>query len=323
MSTAWNAPEEIQRAYRAACWLEVSALKPGNVSETSPGHGMTAADFHLSASVTAGILTQPGLSLGESICRAVAMTRRRVGFNTNLGIVLLCAPLARAAGDCGEPRELHERLKRVLAETSRGDSARVFEAIRLANPGGLGSSDKYDVHSPPRVGLRRVMAAAAHRDLIARQYVTDFEDVFAIALPRFRALRVSRKTECCAVTELFLYLLAQYPDSHITRKHGPKKAAEVTRWAAEAHALLASFTGVRARRHLEQLDARLKAEDINPGTTADLTVATLFLDRLLKQYDVNMATTRSVRRADTERMAVRETAFFSSENDERSYQRWQ
>lgn len=323
MNRTWNAPEEIQRAYRAACWLEVSALKPGNVSETSPGHGMTATDFHLSAAVTAGILTQPGLSLGESICRAVAMTRRRVGFNTNLGIVLLCAPLARAAGASGEPREIHARLKQVLADTSRGDSARVFEAIRLANPGGLGSSDKYDVHSPPRVGLRRVMAAAAHRDLIARQYVSDYEDVFAVALPRFRTLRSCRKTESGAVTELFLYLLARHPDSHITRKHGPKKAAEVTRRAAEAHALLATCSGVRARRHLEQLDARLKAEDINPGTTADLTVATLFLDRLLKQQDVDMVTARSVRRADTERIPVREAAFFSSENDERSYQRWQ
>jgi triphosphoribosyl-dephospho-CoA synthase len=310
MSTPWNSAPAIEAAYRAACWLDVAAFKPGNVSEASPGHGMTARDFCLSASVTAGILTEPGLSLGDAVFRAVAMTRRRVGCNTNLGILLLCAPIARAARACERPQELRQSLQRVIREANHADSARVFEAIRLASPGGLGSSPQYDVRqASPRAALRRVMAAAAEHDLIALQYATDYGDVFGTALPRLQSLWPRHRNEGCAVTELYLHLLARFPDSHVARKHGPDKAAEVTLRAGRARTVLASRPGPRARRYLEALDARLKAEDVNPGTTADLTVATLFLDRLIGRQEAGTAARKPARRAQPEQVAARETAF--------------
>ena len=87
------APEMLQQAYLEACEAELQAFKPGNVSIHSEGHGMTVADFRLSAKASAPHLCDPALSLGEKIFQAIASTREAVGCNTNLGIVLLAAPM--------------------------------------------------------------------------------------------------------------------------------------------------------------------------------------------------------------------------------------
>ena len=86
-------PVKLQQAYLEACESELQAFKPGNVSVHSAGHDMTVEDFRRSAGASALPLCDPALSLGGRIYRAIAETRKAVGCNTNLGIVLLAAPL--------------------------------------------------------------------------------------------------------------------------------------------------------------------------------------------------------------------------------------
>lgn len=96
-------------ALREACLLELEALKPGNVHRYAVGHGMTLADFETSAETLNQVFSRSKLTVGERIYRAVAATRGAVGCNTNLGIVLLAAPLAEAAlrtGTAGLRRSL-------------------------------------------------------------------------------------------------------------------------------------------------------------------------------------------------------------------------
>ena len=267
-------PAAIAERFRAACRAELEAFKPGNVHVRSAGHGMTVEDFLASAEVAAPALAAPGASVGARILNAVAATRNRVGQNTNLGIVLLCAPLA-AAAERNDP--LRASLGGVLARLDRNDAARAFRAIRIAAPGGLGSSEQHDVADEPKVTLLEAMQVAAHRDRIARQYVTGFADVLEVGVPRLLACRAAGWSEEWAVSGVYLRLLAAFPDSHVERKHGAEVAATVLREARGwARRLLAAADPARLAPDLLGFDRSLKARGINPGTSADLTVASLF-----------------------------------------------
>ncbi|HEX7966950.1 MAG TPA: triphosphoribosyl-dephospho-CoA synthase, partial [Stellaceae bacterium] len=178
----------MQRAYIEACLIELRALKPGNVHVQSEGHGMTVAQFETSARVSAAPLCAPGRPVGARIRDAVAATRAAVGCNTNLGIVLLAAPLITAA-EHAAPGDLQERLATTLAGLTVADAAAVYEAIRIAEPAGLGRVAEQDVAAAPTIGLRQAMALAAERDLIARQYADDYAEVFAIGVQRLAAAR--------------------------------------------------------------------------------------------------------------------------------------
>ncbi|MCA1852023.1 MAG: triphosphoribosyl-dephospho-CoA synthase, partial [Beggiatoa sp.] len=141
----------VREAVLASCRLDVLAFKPGSVSLPSPGHGMTAKDFLTSAEAVAPILSAPGLSLGRRVLTSVEATRRAVGCNTNLGIVLLCAPLAQAALEAGVSRDWRPHLRAVLHTLDVQNTRDVFRAIVLAAPAGLGQSGRHDVHEAPEV----------------------------------------------------------------------------------------------------------------------------------------------------------------------------
>ncbi len=267
-------------AYRQACMRELDALKPGNVHRYSDGHRMTLEDFITSADVSAGPLTTSGIGLGERIFRGVEATRKAVGCNTNLGILMLCAPLIQALLDEHIERQipLRDRLHRVLSQADESDTQWLFRAIALAAPGGLGTSEKYDIRDAARVPLLEVMQHASERDQIARQYITDFTDLYDYALPCLRACELHRNW---VMTELYLNLLARFPDTHIRRKHGFNKALEVSLHAAElAKGLSQADKPEHYLLRLLQADTEFKREGINPGTTADMTVATLFISYL-------------------------------------------
>jgi len=270
--------ELIAQAFTAACRDELQAPKPGNVHVFADGHRMTADDFVRSAAAAAGPLTQPGAKVGQRILGAVEATKAAVATNTNLGIVLLCAPLAAAAAAEQEPSDLRAALSRVLAGLDVEDAALAFRAITLASPGGLGTAPRHDVRAPATISLRAAMAEAAERDRIARQYVSDFEDIFvtgADALARARPLGRDRAT-----TEVFLAFLSSFPDSHVVRKHGAAKAEEVRQLAQNFRASIPAAQPAQFMGNLLDWDRQLKLADINPGTSADLTVATLFVAHL-------------------------------------------
>ena len=295
---AYEAPNTVAAAVWHACIEELEAPKPGNVSFVSAGHGMTADDFVASACCTADVLGAPGLSLGERILGSIEATRAAVGCNTNLGIVLLCAPLAQAALDEDRERPLRARLACVIEEASVEDTQRVFEAIRLAEPAGLGESERHDVRGPASAPLRAVMREAEDRDRVARQYAHGFEDVFDLGLAVLARSRI-RWPGPQAVAALYLTFLARFKDSHIQRKLGTVAAQRVRLEALRlVERLEASESPEMDAEDLTRFDRSLKSRRINPGTSADLTVATLLAGSLLHERGNRVATRQARARLD-------------------------
>lgn len=258
----------------AATW-EATARKAGNVHRHADFADVTYADFLLSAAAAGPELGRAaGRPLGATVRAAIRATRAVVRTNTNLGIVLLLAPLAKVP----DGADLRAGVRDVLANTTVADAARVYEAIRLAHPGGLGTAKEQDVADAPTIPLRDVMALAADRDLVARQYANDFADVFGIGVPAladgFRRFgRVEPAIQHCQ-----LVWLARHPDSLIVRKRGPEVAAEASRRAGDV--LERGGVGTAGgRAAYDDLDRWLRADGHarNPGTTADLVTACLFV----------------------------------------------
>ena len=283
-----NAEEAwVATAYRDACLAELDAPKPGNIHRHTGGW-MSVEDFVLSAEASATAIGQSGARVGARIRQAVAATQAAVGVNTNLGIILLCAPLAAAAFS----DDLRAALALVLNALDRADASDAFAAIVAVNPGGLGRAERHDVQAPARATLLEAMAEAAGRDSIARQYATNFADVFSLGRATLKAARSRYGEPRWATLAVYLAYLRAFPDSHIARKFGAANALEVQAKAMQWQARFDTFDDPAAR--LEEIlawDAELKALGLNPGTSADLTVATLFADRLLERRVAHLALT--------------------------------
>ncbi|MDX1914502.1 MAG: triphosphoribosyl-dephospho-CoA synthase [Methylophilus sp.] len=272
---------QLAQAYQNACLEEIEALKPGNVHIYADGHDMVVQDFIRSAEVSSKTIALPNLSLGVRIYHSVDATWQTVGCNTNLGIVLLCAPLVQAAL-MQNKYSLTDNLTQVLATTTIEDAQKVFEAIQLVKPAGLGHSDQYDVRDQAHCTLLQAMEVAERRDMVARQYSNGFDQVLHEALPCYQQALLAWERPAWAATAMYLYWLSHYPDSHVQRKYGEEAAQQLQDEAivhAEAYAKHAN-----PKQYLPQLmqfDQDLKARGINPGTSADLTVATLLLHRII------------------------------------------
>jgi triphosphoribosyl-dephospho-CoA synthase len=252
---------------QVACIWEATARKPGNVHRYLDFADAGYVDFLLGAAALAPVLsTACQRPVGATILEAVRATRGVVGTNTNLGIALLLAPLAAVP----EGVDLRAGVERVLAGLTVEDARLAYEAIRLAAPGGLGRAAEQDVAAEPTQTLREVMALAAGRDLIARQYANGFAEVFdGVAPALHEGVRIGGSMEG-AIIRAHLMLMACHPDTLIARKRGPAEAAEA---AARARRVL------EGRAALAELDGWLRAEGNgrNPGATADLIAAGLFV----------------------------------------------
>ncbi len=177
--------EQTRELFLAACRAELNALKPGNVHIHAGGHGMETAHFEASAVAAAPWIADRALNVGARIQRAVETSMTVAGVNTNLGILLLSAPLALAA-EHTTGSDLRSEVALVLARLDDADTEAVFAAIRRANPGGLGSAPEQDVARAPTAGLLEAMALAADRDRIAAGLRHRFRGGV-----RFRAARAS------------------------------------------------------------------------------------------------------------------------------------
>jgi triphosphoribosyl-dephospho-CoA synthase len=276
---------DIASAAQLACLLEASAPKPGNVSPGRHFHDTRYEDFLASAAAIGPAFARAGdadATLGATTLEAIRATARWTRSNTNLGIVLLLAPLAHAAhGACRTKLPIREELARILRSATVRDAADVYEAIRIAHPAGLGTVEGEDVASAPSIALRDAMALAAERDGIAREYATDFAVTFETGGPALARARRDGLSWDDAVVECYLALLAAAPDTHIARKLGSAIAVHVSESARAA--LGAGGVRTAAGRHsIALLDRQLRDErnSRNPGTTADLTAAAI-VDHLL------------------------------------------
>jgi triphosphoribosyl-dephospho-CoA synthase len=269
-------PGDVVCAAQLACVLEVSAEKPGNVT---PSHDFDDTSYE--DMLRSGIALGPELgragerSVGETVLAAVRASRDAAGANTNLGITLLLAPLARAALRGGP---LRERLGDVLRALTVDDARDAYAAIRLAGAGGLHEPVEHDVRDEPRVTLRDAMALAAQRDTIASEYVTDHAVTFELGLPALTEALGDGLRPRNAIVELALRLLATVPDTLIARKRGADAAGGVTAGARQV-LTAGGVRSARGRAALAEFDASLRREGnaLNPGTTADLVTAVLFV----------------------------------------------
>ena len=269
-------PAQLREFYRQACEVELQAFKPGNVSVYADGHGMTVADFRISAEVSAAPLCNPAYCLGEKIFYAVKATRETVGCNTNLGIILLCAPLVQAISQYSS-MTLRQALQQVLSTTTISDADWVFKAIALASPGGLGSSGQQDVHDKADVTLTEAMALAAGKDRIALQYITHYRDIFDFSVSMYYNGLDRWGDQNWAAVAVYVNFLRRFPDSHIERKYGNQYSEMIAdKMMSVSEALSGADRPDSIMPLLYCIDHEFKSGNINPGTTADITVATIF-----------------------------------------------
>jgi triphosphoribosyl-dephospho-CoA synthase len=197
-----------------------------------------------------------------------------VRVNTNLGTVLLVAPLATVPRD----RPLASGVRDVLAALTPEDARCVYEAIRLAEPGGLGATASMDVAAPAPANLIDAMQTAADRDLVARQYANGFEQVLDLAAPLICQGLQNGWSLTESVIHAHVTLLSRFPDSLIARKCGLSVAEQASRIARQV--LDAGSPGDEDYlRAMDDLDFWLRSDGNrrNPGTTADLIAAGLFV----------------------------------------------
>lgn len=269
-----------------ASLLESAAFKPGNVHPAASFQDLNHADFVAAALAIAApfnAIRRPArvAHVGSMILAAVEAAVAATQSNANLGIVLALAPLAAAT------MPLEQGVCHVLASLGPADAAAVWQAIALAHPGGLGRVERHDLAGPPPDDIVSAMRLARDRDAIARLWADGYEPLFRDdagspgLVPLLARALADEATTNDAILQAFLQHLACHHDSLIVRRHGDAVAAEVSREAAailslpaarQAAAITAFDTTLRAGR---LVDGRRRP--INPGTTADLTAAGLFV----------------------------------------------
>ena len=266
---------QLEEFILAACLMEATAPKIGNVHPEASFNDMTYDHFVQSAHAVAPVLakSQPH-SVGKTILKATQATINKVQCNTNLGIILLLAPLvAVPTSIC-----LKEGVKNVLQNLTKEDAEYVYQAIRVANPGGMGENNEADIQQNPTGTLLEMMQLAASHDQIANQYVNGYHDIFEFGLSCLaerKDFTINWKED---IVWLQLRFLERFSDSHVIRKCGNDVGETLQKRAAIV--LNNGFpASSKSTELLKEFDEWLRQENNirNPGTTADLITATLFI----------------------------------------------
>ena len=268
-------------AIRWACILEATAPKAGNVFPGRPFDDLTYRDFIAAADITADCFKNDRTRISQRMLNAVAQVQDTQLTNVNLGIVLLLGPLV-AADEAAVPsnvataihqlQDWHPLVSKSLSVFDNLDGENIFKAIRSATAGGMGSSESLDVnHTHEHVDIHEAMHLAKDRDQIARQYTNDFRELIFDITPIVSNCIASTNDLLLAICQAQIHLLTRAPDTLIARKNGIKVAIDVQN---------------RARRidpmdHADMTDfdqyLRSKGHQLNPGTTADMIAAALYL----------------------------------------------
>jgi len=276
--------KRIAQLVQEACIREVCAPKPGNVNRDHDFSDTSFEDYVLSAIAIGPAFENAGQAVvGRTILQAVERSRLRVQSNVNLGIILLLAPLTKAClAKTGrllkDNRNLRKNLSVVLDSLTVEDARLAYRAIRMAGPGGLGRVAEQDVLEEPSVTLLEAMGLAKDRDSVASEYVTNFEITFGTGLPALKEALFRGVPYSNAVVQAFLTILGRVPDTLIARKKGKALSRQVSQWALDVLSCGGIFTP-RGREKLQGLDKTLRddAHTLNPGATADLTAASIFI----------------------------------------------
>ncbi|MGQ9551275.1 MAG: triphosphoribosyl-dephospho-CoA synthase [Candidatus Bathycorpusculaceae bacterium] len=304
--------KHIANCLELAILFEVSADKPGNVNLVTGFEGTRYEHFLASAVASAphfewaanqGVAASrqkiriSDVKLGQIVKDCVSdINAWQHGGNTLLGTVILFIPIAVAAGmtpakeECiFEISELRENLRLVVESTTSEDAVRVYEAIKIANPSGLGVAPELDVNDPSsirrivkeNISLYQVFKIASAYDRVCYEWVNNYPVSINVAYPYFMEQVANSKSLNMAIIHTFLKVLAEYPDTFIARKTGIEKAQEVSSKAVKILALGGLETPI-GRRELRKFDSELRRSCnlLNPGTTADIIAAALALSLL-------------------------------------------
>lgn len=268
---------DVRQAVEMACIFEAMAPKAGNVTPQKAFHDTTFFHFVLSALAIGPVMAKGEKnSLGELVLKGVQETRKWVGVNTNLGIILMLAPLVKAFF---MGKDLQTDLGKVLNTATLYDAQLVYRAIDLASPGGLGDAAEGDVkNSENPLSLLEAMEQASQWDNIAKEYVTNFDITFSMTLPALLEQQKYTNDMLRSITQTQLLTLAEVPDTLIARKVGKFKAEEVSRMARQ----VLKAGGVYSTQGMNAYEAfdhalRKDGNRLNPGTTADLLAAAIFV----------------------------------------------
>ena len=269
----------------------VRAFKPGNVSIAYPLHDMNEGDFIRSALAILDPITTPHASVGERIEKAIQATRQVVDCNTNLGIVLLLAPIVKAVEHLEPPisqTALQNSLNDTLSHLTKEDAEACYRAIRMAAPSGLGEVGAEDIAQAPTESLRSVMQRAASWDEIARAYAEGYQSLWDIGVTGLIQALDRGRPLLWATTEIYLSFLEALPDSHLVRRHGAEAGAIVQHMAKKMiQSWKACGDAAIAWKTLQSFDFDLKSQKFNPGTSADLSIASLLLLHLMEPRGYN------------------------------------
>jgi triphosphoribosyl-dephospho-CoA synthase len=300
--------QHISRCLQLAILLEVSADKPGNVNFASSFEGTNVVHFLASAvavgssfqeAAERGIQIADGkralseAGLGELIKTGVkdVMAWQRGG-NTILGTVILFAPIAVAAGMTSTDENfkldfsvLRKNIDAVIKASTAVDSVNLYEAIDIAMPAGLNQAPELSVNDPnskqrltqENVTLYQVSDIAKDYDDICSEYVSNYPITFTEAYP-YLTEQLEEFDQNTAVVNTFLKILSTHPDTFIARKAGIDKAKKVSsqaKWVLELGGA-ATPDGMVAVAKFDR-SLREAGNHYNPGTTADITAATLAL----------------------------------------------
>lgn len=290
-------PSEIAKLAQIASALEVSGYpKPGNVHRTRDYDDMVFEDFIISGIVIGDTIREAcsdvdveNPKLGKYILQAVAETDKWIQNNTNLGIVMMITPIAVAAAVSDSFDDIRENVKLVMANTSVGDACDLYDAINIADAGGMGDQDEYDVASEnAKQELRDnnqtmydVLKISAPWDMLAREMTSDMPAVFELGYPTYHKLiQEKSQNESCILT--FLTILSHVPDTLISRKYDNDEALKVSLMTRD---LLKMKDSPDFHERLQEFDDYLFKNKYNPGTTADLTAASIFVSYLKSNFE--------------------------------------
>ncbi|OYT26841.1 MAG: hypothetical protein B6U97_02885 [Candidatus Altiarchaeales archaeon ex4484_96] len=290
-----------------ASLLEVNTQKPGNITPNHDFTDTTYKDFILGCSAlrpaiesaalrgyraAEGEIRYSRIGLGELMKKAVSDVKAsHTGGNTHLGTIMLYIPLAASCGMCLSQQvnlrdNLRINLKKCIKLSSVEDSIQLYEAILYSNMSGLGKRGELDVKSrdsiselrDKNISFHQLMRYSAETDYIARELASSLDIVFNTAIPLLQRIHAQLEDTNAAIIQMYLILLSRYPDSLISRKKGLGYAEQVSAKAKDVLDLGGVLTP-DGREAIDEFDVYLRSEGnkLNPGTTADLVAASIYV----------------------------------------------
>ncbi len=290
-------PSEIAKIAQIASALEVSGYpKPGNVHRTRDYDDMVFEDFIISGIVIGDTIREACTDvdvedpkLGKYILQAVAETDKWIKNNTNLGIVMMITPIAVAAAISDSFDEIQDNVKLLMENTSVDDACDLYDAINIADAGGMGEEDEYDVSSDSaKQELRNdgltmydVLKISATKDMLGREMTSGMPFIFEKGYPTYHELTKEKSlNEACLLT--FLTILSEVPDTLISRKYDEDEAIKVSMMTRD---LLKMKDSSDFAKQIKDFDDYLYKNKYNPGTTADLTATSIFVSYLKSNFE--------------------------------------